>query len=54
MPGLAWPESHGLGLASEGPGLEKTQARPKPSKWAWLGLGSGLGQGLWPKNAKIV
>src|SRR6267154_5265908 len=42
----AWPESPGLGLASEGSGLVKTQARPTPRAWAWLRLGSGLGQGF--------
>ncbi|KAG2038779.1 hypothetical protein BDR03DRAFT_281057 [Suillus americanus] len=43
VPGLAWPESPGLGLASEGSGLVKTQARPTLRALAWLGLGSGLG-----------
>jgi hypothetical protein len=28
VPGLAWPESPGLGLKSPGPGLVKCQARP--------------------------
>ncbi|KAG2029061.1 hypothetical protein BDR03DRAFT_1018965 [Suillus americanus] len=37
--------SDALGLALEGSGLEKTQARPFRRAWAWLGLGSGLGQG---------
>jgi hypothetical protein len=49
VPGLAWPESPGLGLASEGSGLAKPQARPRPSERAWPGLGLGLGQGLWLK-----
>ena len=46
VPGLAWPESPGLGLASEGSGLVKPQARPYKRAWAWLGPGSGPGQGL--------
>jgi hypothetical protein len=52
VPGLAWPESPGLGLALEGSGLAKPQARPRPSEWAWPGLGLGLGQGLWLKMRK--
>jgi hypothetical protein len=36
--GLAWPESHGLGLALKGSGLEEHQA--------WPGPGLGHGQGL--------
>jgi len=35
---LAWPESHGFGLALGGSGLEKSQARPGLLAWAWLGL----------------
>ena len=46
VPGLAWPESPGLGLALEGSGLVKPQARPYKRAWAWLGPGSGPGQGL--------
>ena len=45
MPGLAWPESPGLGLALEGSGLIKPQARPYKRACAWLGPGSGPGQG---------
>jgi len=44
--GLAWPESPGLGLALEGLGLVKPQARPYKRAWAWLRPGSGPGQGL--------
>jgi len=46
VPGLAWPESPGLGLALEGSGLVRPQARPYRRAWAWLGPGSGPGQGL--------
>ena len=42
----AWPDSPGLGLALEGLGLVKPQARPYKRAWAWLGPGSGPGQGL--------
>ena len=39
-------ESPGLGLALEGLGLVKPQARPYKRAWAWLRPGSGPGQGL--------
>jgi len=29
VPGLAWPENHGLGLASEGSGLGKNSGQAK-------------------------
>ena len=35
---LAWPESHGFGLALCGSGFQKSQARPALSAWAWPGL----------------
>jgi hypothetical protein len=44
--GLAWPDSHGLGLTLKGLGLEEHQARPVWMAWPWPGLGLGLSQGL--------
>jgi hypothetical protein len=35
---LAWPESHGFGLALSGFGSLKSQARLKYLALAWLGL----------------
>jgi hypothetical protein len=45
-------DSDVLGLASEGSGLAKTQARPNQRALAWPGLGFGLGQGLSVKNER--